>query len=97
MNNKIKYLFYGFLVGFFGNFIFLYGSGTCNFNYIPAEVVSYNDTCVFFSAEGGTVYSYNTENPELFPDTVPYLLDVDNKNTTYSTDDEILVVWRTCY
>ena len=60
--------------------------------YLPAEIVSYNDTCVYFETPNNILYiEMNGAN---YPDTVPYLLHMDSMGTDDILDDEIIVVWR---
>ena len=64
-----------------------------DYSYVPAEVIASNDTSVFFETGHG-IYAIDAD-ADTYPDTVPYLLHMDNCGTPEDkTDDAIIVVWR---
>lgn len=65
--------------------------------YLPCEVVATNDYCTYFGtvdSDSREIYAVETGD-HIWPDDVPYLLNMDTKCTKDVTDDEVLVVWRT--
>ena len=61
--------------------------------YIPAEIGAENETSVYFGTEEGHIF-YITKCGITYPDTVPYMLQMDSMGTKDVTDDEIIVAWR---
>ena len=90
----MKNIFIGLLFGFMlGAVVAASAQDTDTTYYQPAEVVAYNDTSVYFATPDNNVFHIEMDSTE-YPDTVPYLLDIDNMGTDDVSDDEIIVVWR---
>lgn len=76
----------GIAIGLLSAGILLYIAAPIGEDYVHAEIVSVSEDRVYFETEGSIV-AYETDSPWQYPDTVPYLLLIEQDGT-------VSVVWR---